>query len=202
MSQRTATDVEPAQSSRRIGPNSIIQVGETLLAHGQQGLAQQVYLAAGHMDWLRAPPTDMVDEADAAALHDALHRLAPPRDARAYSAEAGRRTGDYILQNRIPRAARAILRMMPAPLAARLLLAAISRHAWTFAGSGRFACEPGAPTAFSLSANPLAQQGGCVWHEAVFTRLFQALVHTKAEVRETSCCAEGDSACRFEVRWR
>ena len=144
----------------------------------------------------------MVEEADAAALHEALRRLAPAHEARAYSAEAGRRTGDYILAHRIPRAAAAVLRALPASISARLLARAIARHAWTFAGSGRFTCEPGRPLALSIAGNPLAQTGGCVWHEAVFTRLFAALVHKKAEVREASCCASGHRACRFEVRWR
>ena len=176
MSPRTSAEQALAAPSR-VGPNAVIQVGETLFAHGAEGLAQRVYLAAGHLDWLRNPPTAMVDERDAAALHDALHRLAPPREARAYSAEAGWRTGDYILEHRIPRAATALLRVLPASLSARLLGRAISRHAWTFAGSGRFACESAPAISLSIADNPLAQKDGCVWHEAVFTRLFQALVH-------------------------
>lgn len=193
---------EHAPGSSRIGPNAVIQLGETLLAHGAEGLAQRVYFAAGHLDWLRNPPGAMVEERDAAALHEALHRLAPRYEARAYAVEAGRRTGDYILANRIPRIACALLRALPAPLSARLLTRAIARHAWTFAGSGRFSCVAGNPILLSIADNPLAQAGGCVWHEAVFTRLFQALVHKNARAREIACCASGDHACRFEVRWR
>jgi len=186
----------------RVGPNAVIQLGETLIAHDALGLAQRVYLAAGHLDWLRNPPAAMVSEADVAALHGALNRLAAPHEARAFAAEAGRRTGDYILANRIPRIAQKILRALPAPMAGRLLLKAIGRHAWTFAGSGRFACEPGRSLRFSIADNPLAQPGGCVWHEAVFTRLFQELVHPGVVVREIACCACGDEACRFEPRPR
>ena len=202
MSPHSGAEPALAARSSRIGPNAVIQVGETLFAHGEEGLAQRVYLAAGHLEWLRKPPTAMVDERDAAALHDALHRLAPPHEARAYSAEAGLRTGDYILEHRIPRVAAALLRVLPASLSSRLLARAIARHAWTFAGSGRFSCESGPALSLSIADNPLAQSGGCVWHEAVFTRLFQSLAHRGARVRETSCCASGDDACRFEVRWR
>lgn len=185
-----------------VGPNAVIQLGETLLAHDELGLAQRVYLAAGHLDWLRHPPAGMIAEADAAALHTALRLFAPPHEARAFASEAGRRTGDYILANRIPPLAQKLLRALPARVAARLLLKAISRHAWTFAGSGRFSCETGTPTRFSIARNPLAQPGGCVWHEAVFTRLFQELAHPRAVVREIACCADGDAACRFKVRSR
>jgi divinyl protochlorophyllide a 8-vinyl-reductase len=184
----------------RIGPNAVIQLGEALLAHDARGLAQRVYLAAGHLDWLNDPPASMVDESDVAALHSALNRLAGPHEARAFAAEAGQRTGDYILAHRIPRAAQWLLRALPSRMAARLLLKAISRHAWTFAGSGRFACEPGDSISFSIADNPPAQPGGCVWHEAVFTRLFQKLSYPDAVAREISCGASGGDACRFDVR--
>lgn len=185
----------------RIGPNAVIQLGETLAAHDESLLAREVYLAAGHPEWLLRPPQEMVDERPVARLHAALRRLAPSDVARAYAREAGMRTGDYILAHRIPKPARMMLRLLPAPISARLLLEAISTHAWTFAGSGRFSYELGAPTTLSIAANPLATEPGCVWHEAVFRRLFQSLVHASAEVRETACCAEGAPACRFEVTW-
>lgn len=186
----------------RIGPNAVIQIGETLLAHGAEGLAQRIYFAAGRSEWLRRPPDSMIGEADAAAVHAGLRRLAPPCEARAYAAEAGMRTGDYILAHRIPSFARAMLGACPSRLAARLLCAAIARHAWTFAGSGQFAWTvEGAIFKLSISRNPLAVEGGCAWHEAVFAQLFRRLVHARAEVRETSCCAAGDDACRFEVHW-
>ena len=184
----------------RIGPNAVIQLGETLLAHNARGLAQRIYLAAGHLDWLREPPASMVDEADVAALHAALLRFAQPGEARDYAMEAGRRTGDYIIAHRIPRVAQALLRALPSRLAARLLLKAIARHAWTFAGSGRFVCEGGEPLRFSIIANPLALPGGCVWHEAVFTRLFQDLAHPDIVIHEIACCASGSACCRFEIR--
>jgi divinyl protochlorophyllide a 8-vinyl-reductase len=42
----------------------------------------------------------------------------------------------------------------------------------------------------------------CVWHEAVFRRLFRELVHPQAVVRETHCGACGERVCRFEIDWR
>lgn len=183
-----------------IGPNAVIQLGETLLAHGEAALAARVYGAAGHPDWLRHPPSSMTPQADVVALHLALQRLAPAEKAEHYAIEAGRRTGDYLLAHRIPGFARAILRCLPKKPAARLLLKAIERHAWTFAGSGRFVVEPATFT-FRIVDNPLAREGGCVWHEAVFTQLFRRLVDRNVVVREIAYCAEGSPACLFEVVW-
>lgn len=191
----------PACTEARIGPNAVVQLGEALAAHGAGRLAREIYLAAGRPDWLDHPPEAMVPEAEVAALHAALHRVLPEDEARAYAREAGMRTGDYILAHRIPKPARLTLRLLPSGLAARLLLEAIAAHAWTFAGSGRFAYAAGPRLTVSIAANPLATAPGCDWHAAVFRRLFQSLVHASAEVREIACCARGAPACVFAIAW-
>ncbi|MDP3378305.1 MAG: bacteriochlorophyll 4-vinyl reductase, partial [Brevundimonas sp.] len=116
---------------------------------------------------------------------------------------AGLGTADYILANRIPRAARALIRALPAPLGARLLTAAIAKHSWTFAGSGRFSVVHTRPLTVEIAANPLAcgarDAPSCHWHAAVFERLYGTLVWPSVQVRETACCACGDAACRFEI---
>lgn len=179
-----------------IGPNAVIQLGEALRPH--RGLAEAVFAAAGHGDWLSDAPEQMVPEGEVAALHAALYALSPR--AAALAEEAGTRTGDYILANRIPAAARLLLRALPAALAEPLLVAAIARHAWTFAGSGRFVQLAGRPAQFGIDRNPLARDHGrCRWHEAVFTRLWQRLIDPAATVVET-CCGHGTGQCRFAVR--
>lgn len=195
------SSVEPA----RIGPNAVIQLGEALSARGEDRLAREVYAAAGHSDWIAAPPGEMVSEIEVARLHDALARVAPSGLVDDIMADAGALTGDYIVANRIPAPARVLLRLLPAPLAARLLVEAIAKHAWTFAGSGVFSFRPGWPLVVEIASNPLAgpprAAPRCVWHEAVFTRLFRSLVSDRANARETACCAAGDPACRFEIGW-
>ena len=49
---------------------------------------------------------------------------------------------------------------LPVPVAGRLLVSAIRAHAWTFAGSARFAAHAGAPTVFTLTGNPLCGATG------------------------------------------
>jgi divinyl protochlorophyllide a 8-vinyl-reductase len=57
-----------------------------------------------------------------------------------------------------------------------------------------------------LQGNPLCQGQSslvpvCDFYAATFERLFQALVHPQARVREVACEACGDAACVFELRW-
>lgn len=120
--------------------------------------------------------------------------------------EAGRLTADYLLANRIPWPVQAILRHLPDRIAARALAAAIRSHAWTFAGSGRFAVRDGSPTVFEIAGNPLcageqATAPVCAWHAAVFGRLFRALVSDRTQVTEEACSASGDAVCRFVIDW-
>ena len=184
-----------------VGPNAILQTAAALDAQGGRRLARQVFDRAGLGALLDDPPVAMVPEAQAAALMGALHDSLPPGIARRISRGAGRRTGDYILRHRIPKPARAVLRMLPARLAAPLLLRAVAAHAWTFAGSGRVEIVSGCPARLMIHNNPLAVAGSD-WHRAVLETLFQSLVHPRARVVQTACCAEGAAACIFEIALR
>lgn len=187
-----------AHAGPRVGPNAVIQLAEALRAERGTAAAERVFAEAGLACWLAAPPAAMVPQEAVARLNAALFGLLPADAARAVAAEAGRRTGDYILAHRVPPAARAAFAALPAPLAGRLLLAVIRRHAWTFAGSGRCTTAAGPPMTILLAANPLAVPG-CVWHVAVFERLFRTLVAASLAVSHTACCRDGAPACRFAV---
>lgn len=202
--QTTLTDPGPAA---RIGPNAVLQVTEALAQAGLDRLTARVFNAACVTDWLDVPPSAMVDEHRVARLHQTLRMLAPPGQSGQVLTQAGRLTADYILAHRIPRAAQALLKRSPAWLAARLLVPAIEAHAWTFAGSARFAGHAGPPTVFELTGNPFCagEQSAipvCAWHQAVFQRLFQVLVSPSSLAVETNCMACGDPCCRFVLDWR
>ena len=182
-----------------IGPNAILQTAHALRAEGGEALTRQVFASVGLVDMLDHPPADMVDQASAAALHCAVARLLPDDRAMATARDAGCRTADYILAHRIPARAQTVLRLLPAGLAAPILLRAIRQHAWTFAGSGQVRTRMGAEMSLTITDNPLATPG-CPWHSAVLETLFRQLVAPDIEVRETTCCARGDAACRFVFR--
>lgn len=178
----------------RIGPNAVIQTAEALRALAGEATAARIFQRAGLLAWLQVPPSEMANERAVAELHRVVALEAPEA-----AAEAGRRTADYLLVNRIPGPAQTVMRLLPGPLAARLLLVAIARNAWTFAGSGAVQVSGGARPRIAIADNPIATPG-CPWHRAVFSRLFSELALPGAQVEELTCCARGDDACRFEIR--
>ena len=192
--------------SGRIGPNAVTRVAEVLLARVGEAATAAIFGRAGLLPYLARPPEQMVDETEVTRLHHVLRDALGTETAREVSRAAGTRTGDYLLAHRIPRAVQAVLKRLPAPLAARVLLSAIRRHAWTFAGSGEFTAQACQPVVLTIRGNPMCKgatlaQPGCDFYAATFERLFRVLVHAQARVVETDCEACGDAACRFEVRW-
>ncbi len=197
-----------------IGPNAVTRLAEALAAQVGSERTASIFGEAGQAKLLAAPPEKMVDEQIVTALHVAMrHQLDTPQALRA-STRAGELTADYLLANRIPRPVQALLRVLPAMLAARLLVLAIGRHAWTFAGSGQFAAlflphalGKGAPhLRFSITGclvcrGAEASQPACAYYAATFERLFRKLVHRGANVVESRCEACGDSSCEFDIRW-
>jgi divinyl protochlorophyllide a 8-vinyl-reductase len=195
----------------RIGPNAIVQVGVALSeAVGHAGAAR-LFDAAGLHGLLASPPVAMVDERDVVRLHAAIRAGLVADVATAVAADAGRRTGDYLLAHRIPRAAQRILRLLPRGVAARTLLAAIARHSWTFAGSGAFSYRLADPRAdgritVQIEGCPLCRDASadvpqCAFYAATFERLFRALVAPGTVVTEIRCEATGGEACVFLVAW-
>jgi divinyl protochlorophyllide a 8-vinyl-reductase len=148
----------------------------------------------------------MVDERLFGALtRIMLHELGP-RESRLILAEAGDKTGAYVLANRIPRLAKAGLRLLPRSLRLRTLMKAIERHAWTFTGSGRFRHRPADGGAeFTLDPSLVCTTAGAVaepmgsYYARAFRTLIRSLVDPRASVEETECTCSGAERCRFRV---
>jgi divinyl protochlorophyllide a 8-vinyl-reductase len=205
-SARTSAPDASGGEVARIGPNAAIQLIAALRHRGEDEALLRLFRNAGLERWLDHPPERMIDQAAAARLHVGLRRELPPAEAEAALAEAGRLTAAYLLAHRIPRPIRWIFKCLPARLSASLLSRSIRRHAWTFAGAGRFEGRVGRSAQFTLHDNPLcagerSDAPVCVWHAQVFEKLFRALVSPRARARETSCLARGDAFCQFEVEW-
>jgi divinyl protochlorophyllide a 8-vinyl-reductase len=192
-----------------IGPNAITRVAQVLPAWRGTAFTVALFERAGLAALWQRPPDHMVPEEQVRALHLALRAALPADEATAVSRAAGRATADYLLAHRIPRPVQRLLKLLPASLASRLLVRAITRHAWTFAGTGTFSATPargGRPLELALRHNPMCRGlhttvPACDYYAATFERLFQVLVHRHAQVQETACEACGDDACRFELRW-
>jgi len=195
-----------AASAGRIGPNAITRVAEVLPALLGDAGTRALFEAAGLGGYLSQPPEGMVDETEVARLHRVLRQQLGPAVAGQVARSAGMRTADYLLARRIPKPVQWLLKRLPPVLAARVLLQAIGRHAWTFAGSGQFHAVAGRPCVLTIRDNPLCRgvasaQPACDFYSATFERLFQVLVHPAMQVVETQCEARGDPVCRFELRW-
>ena len=179
----------------KIGPNSIIQLGRTLIDSVGYETASSIYATAGITDLLGHPPAEMVEESTVIRLFRAVEQKLPCREAQHLLQEAGNRTGQYILKNRIPAVARYLLPILPRRMALAILLKAMKRNAWTFAGSGHFRYELEPRICMEIENNPLVLTFGCPWHTAVFNTLIGALVRPRPAVRE-----DGGATPRFIVQ--
>ena len=193
-------------ATARVGPNAVIRVAEALESARGHDAVTRVFRAADLERYLKALPSEMVDEREVTRLQAALRDELGLEVARPVSHDAGLRTGDYLLANRIPRPVQRLLTILPARLASRVLISAVRRNAWTFVGSGVFDGTPGRPTRLSVTDGPIcrgasANEPLCDFYAGSFERLFSRLVHPNARVTEIACQANGAESCVFEVRW-
>lgn len=196
----------PPTAAARIGPNAVTRIAEAVRAVRGEEAVQALFAAAGLDHHLRSPPGRMVAERDVTALHAMLRERLGEADAAAIGAEAGRLTAGYLLAHRIPRPLQAVLRVAPPGIAARVLLRAIARNAWTFSGSGTFRAEPGNPSRVTIAGCPLCRGAvteapACSYFAATLEGLFRALVHPGTQAVEIACQGQGATACVFELGW-
>jgi divinyl protochlorophyllide a 8-vinyl-reductase len=190
----------------RIGPNAVIRLAEALDALESKAVTKRLFIAAHLEGYVHALPEAMVPEDDVTLLHRRLRRDLGAGRADSVSWLAGIRTADYLLGNRIPKPVQRLLRLLPARAAAFILLRAIGAHAWTFAGTSRFAWKMGRPVILTFEDCPLCRHEQsaapcCSYYAATFERLFRELINADTRVRETHCIATGATACRFEIAY-
>jgi divinyl protochlorophyllide a 8-vinyl-reductase len=191
---------------RRIGPNALLQVFNALEeAHGAQEATRLARLA-GLAHHRERPPATMVDERDVVALHTTVRTRMATYQGNQILWRAGERTAYYILANRIPKPVQVLLRALPAKPASRLLLKAIAKNAWTFAGSGAFAFTAGKPATLTLTDCPActevyAQDERCHYYAATLQGLFQALVHPRARIEDDLSPTPNGRVRRFVLDW-
>lgn len=159
-----------------IGPNAVLQA--VAVMEERLGVAEtRAVLVDAQIHGLPSGEA-MIPEVGALRLHRWL-ALHDPMGCFVIAEEAGARTADYIIANRIPKLAVWLLRRLPATLAAPLLMAAIRKHAWTFVGAGLFV--PQGAWQFTIDRSntddPVPMPESLLhWYAAVFTRLYRELV--------------------------
>jgi divinyl protochlorophyllide a 8-vinyl-reductase len=200
-SEVAAAPARARTTPARIGPNSVLQTMRALRELEAPDVARRVAAQAALPDPL---PPGMIPEAWFVSLVGTLRDALPPDRAEAVQRRAGRYTADYVGNNRIPRAFRGLLAVLPARASIPLLLAAFARHAWTFAGGGRFRVEGAFPGTIVLGGCPTCRDehagaiGGGAYYEAAFEGLLR-LAAPGVRVTEITCQARGAPACRFQI---
>lgn len=197
-----------------IGPNAIIQVADAIRRECGADQLLRVMDAARLGHFMAEPPQHMVNEFDVVRLHRAVAASLSLDAGLLVMWQAGENTARYLLANRIPRLAQAVLQVLPAGLAARVLMSAISRHAWTFAGSSTFSYSTGAPVRISLEGSPLFATPACrelagAYFEATFETLFRELVSPRTRVappgKASAAHEKGatgtEAVCAFKLDW-
>ncbi len=148
-------------------------------------------------------PDHLIPEARFVEVIDQLRERLPRERSEEVLGWGGALTAEYVARHRIGGAAKWLLRALPPRASLPLLLRAIRRHAWTFAGAGRFDFEGPFPGTLILEDAPTcrrAQAGGhlCSYYQAAFEGLL-SLAAPGIQVRETECQALGADRCRFSI---
>ena len=182
-----------------IGPNAVLQTVAAMEAR-LGGAETRAILDDAQIAALPSGEA-MIPEVHALRLHRwlALHE---PLGSFVIAEDAGARTADYIIAHRIPRPAVWLLRHLPAPAAAPLLMAAIRKHAWTFIGAGQFAAE--GAWRFTIDRSHaddaiLPPDSLFHWYAAVFTRLYRELVARDCTCRMIAAPPDRPLARRYRI---
>jgi divinyl protochlorophyllide a 8-vinyl-reductase len=201
-SEKTAQELQQAES--RIGPNSIIQTVAALKERLGVEETRAWLERIGRGDLNEAMPTTMVVEHEFLDLIGHLREWQGLEVAAEVLERSGELTAAYVMANRIPAPIRTLLRIVPGWLGLRILLAAIKKHAWTFAGSGQFSYRFDRGLHLQL-AHCIECQGIqsdtpiCRYYCGAFRGMIGTLIDPKVQVREIACSACGAGACEFVV---
>lgn len=190
-------------SAARIGPNSIIQTVAVLREVYTPDELRTVLTgkAAGYLSHL---PHEMIPEVEFHELVELLTARLGVERAGEILHRSGELTADYVRANRIPAPIRTVLGLLPAPISLRLFLLAISKHAWTFAGSGAFSFSIGRTPSVSIGKSVSRDTSGiaavlCRYYCGAFTQLLRRVVSSRISLREVACQARSGSACVHQI---
>ncbi|MCB0153430.1 MAG: bacteriochlorophyll 4-vinyl reductase [Anaerolineae bacterium] len=186
----------------KIGPNALIQtvcaLRETISEQDIVAIlrqAKQEYL-------LNETVTGMVDEGAFAELVAALVAQLGLAQARQVLWRSGELTAGYLLQHRIPQPFQWLLRPLPNRLALKLLLWAISKHAWTFAGSGSFQYEVSQQARLTVTSPIRPAEAVCGFYGGTFAHLIRVLIDTQAQVETKVSASDGWARCIYLIQYR
>lgn len=186
-----------AAGPARIGPNSLIQTVRALQERYPAATIAAILQQSGQAYLLHHDPEAMVQEQEFAALVQALADQLGVSAARAVLHRSGQLTAAYLLQYRIPRPFQRLLKLLPHRLALKLLLFAISKNAWTFAGSGHFSYQVGKTSRLTVTGHIQPLEAVCGFYGGTFEHLIHVLIHAKAIMQTEVSMTGGQTYCVY-----
>jgi divinyl protochlorophyllide a 8-vinyl-reductase len=189
----------PNDPIARIGPNSIIQTFNALSTRFGEDRAKLIFQRAGHEAYIGNLPTAMVDEAEFHALVKAMWEEIGETATSAILKESGQRTAEYLLENRIPGLFQSLVKLLPRQLAMKLLLFAISKNAWTFAGSDAFSFEVGRAMLIRVRVSFPSKPVVTYFYGGTFDRLLRTLIDPAVMVAIQEHTERGEIDCFYNV---
>ncbi len=184
---------EPA----KIGPNSIIQTVAALESKYGKAEAEAILARAGHKHLIGNLPSEMTEESKFHALVQALDKELGEKIMVHILNDSGQRTAAYLLRVRIPGLFQKLLKPLPPGLAFKILIFAISKNAWTFAGSGDFSYTTGKTPEITVKVTcPTIPVVGN-FYLGTFTRLLRELVSHDTKIESSITGESGAITCRY-----
>jgi divinyl protochlorophyllide a 8-vinyl-reductase len=181
----------------RIGPNSIIQTVAALEATYGKSQAEKMLSKIGQGYLVGNLPKEMVEEAKFHTLVGALQKEIGETATSRILQESGERTARYLLKVRIPGIFQKFVKLLPPRPAFQLFLFAISKNAWTFAGSGEFAYTMTRPPEISVKVTFPTQPVVGNFYLGTFTALLQELINPKTKIKADIRKENGDIRCNY-----
>ena len=181
----------------RIGPNSIIQTVAALETTYGKAKSENMLRKIGQGYLVGNLPKEMVEEAKFHTLVGALQKEIGETATASILKDSGERTARYLLRVRIPGIFQKIVKLLPARPAFKLLFFAISKNAWTFAGSGEFSYTMNRPPEITVKVTFPTQPVTGNFYLGTFTALLQELVNPKALVKADIRKENGYINCHY-----
>jgi divinyl protochlorophyllide a 8-vinyl-reductase len=181
----------------RIGPNSIIQTVTALEATYGKKKSEAMLRKIGQGYLVGNLPKEMVEEAKFHSLVLALQKEIGDTATSAILKESGERTARYLLKVRIPGIFQKFLKLLPPRLAFKLFLFAISKNAWTFAGSGEFSYTMNRPPEIMVKVTFPTHQVVGNFYLGTFTALLQELVNPTTKIKPDIRKENGNIRCHY-----
>ena len=184
----------------KIGPNSIIQTVSALEAKYGKAEADARLTVAGQGHLIGNLPSEMVEEEK---FHNLVKSLDKELDSDVLAEllnDSGQRTAAYLLKVRIPGFFQTLLKPLPSGLAFKLLLFAISKNAWTFAGSGDFSYTTGKTPEITVKVTYPTLPVVGNFYLGTFTKLLRELVNPDTKIDASITGESGDILCKYTCR--